>query len=124
MSAPRFRLEDLEVQTFETTSAAHRRPGATVRGQTEMPYEETGEMDPACNPNYTQTSSCQNNGVTCDGCEDTVYSTPETCHSTGECLQSDDGSPCGTGHCGSTSVCTGNTCTCNWCTFKCEPPPQ
>src|SRR5690606_32012228 len=62
MDKPRFSLDDLQVQTFETTTSPRHHPAATVRGQTEYPIEETAYNDPNCNPYYTQGSSCQQGG--------------------------------------------------------------
>lgn len=109
MNKPRFTLDDLQVQTFETTMAARLRPSATVRAQTELPIEETGWNDPACNPTYTQGSSCQNGGESCDGCG--TGATAIGCGGyTSQCAFSDVESPCGTGRCGSTSLCSVDTC--------------
>lgn len=110
MDKPRFSLDDLQVQTFETTTSPRHHPAATVRGQTEYPIEETAYNDPNCNPYYTQGSSCQQGGgETCD-CGTPNWTDECGPWYTSECAFSQAQSPCGTGHCGSTSFCTAHTC--------------
>ena len=110
MSRKKFNLDELEVQSFETTSGGRPRPTATVRGQTEIPIELTGWNDPACNPYYTMGSSCQAGGESCDGCP-TSFCTSFECGPiwTSQCAFSEAQSPCGTGHC-LTVWCTDATC--------------
>lgn len=123
MKKLRFNLNDLQVQSFETTADRRAMPRGTVLGQTELPIEPTAWNDPACNPNYTQGSSCQNGGESCDGCGLTSYTCggDECIQQTSACEWTNQGHPCGTAHCGSTTFeCTeGDSCFANTCNLSC-----
>lgn len=119
MSNEEMNFDDFEIQSFETTVEGARLPRGTVIGQSDVPIAETGEMDPNCNPTYTQGSSCAGSascdggcgtGATCGGgCGDTdtvyTYGSSSVCSNcaTAQCTQD----------CGGTQnngSCTGHTC--------------
>lgn len=68
-------LDELDVQAFDLNAGRQLRPNGKVVGQAELPIDSTGYNDPNCNPNYTQTSSCQRpegqEGCTSSGCYST-----------------------------------------------------
>lgn len=90
-------LDELNVQQFDLNAGRQMRPSGRVFGQDELPIDNTGYNDPNCNPNYTQTSSCQRP----EGQED--------CTSSG-CYSTFAGATCGDG-CGTIETMIGHPCT-------------
>jgi len=90
-------LDELNVQQFSLNAGLQVRPTGKVFGQNELPIDNTGYNDPNCNPNYTQTSSCQRP----EG--------QENCTSSG-CYSTFAGATCGQG-CGTDETMIGAGCT-------------